>query len=582
MIFFLFMAAQVYSARGGVPVETISLVLRMRWKRARREGRALPPSRIVDISFYYFALCILSASIHPGENTSFFWGVTVLMAWALWTPRSPRFGPAIWASCLAAAMVVGYFGQKGAGQLQRYLETINPQWFARFTRPGFDPTQSRTSIGQLGRIKESGKIVIRVQTKKGEYPPPLLREASYRAYKNQTWFATDNRTSYETIFEDQTNRAQWVLVPGKKNLETVTIGCYLPGGNGLLPIPTGTGELNNLSAFTMQRNPMGALMAQGPGLIVFNAEYGPGPTMDSPADPVDDLYVPDWEGPALEKIIEELELTGKTRGAVLRKLDEFFGEKFTYSTYQTERWSRSQESPISRFLLKSRKGHCEYYATASVLILRKLGFEARYAVGYAVHEKSGDNKYVVRLRDAHAWVLVWNADRRTWTDYDPTPGLWVEQESARASSFQRLSDFWENVRFQVAKFRWGQTNLRSYLLWTTVPVLTVLFIQVVFRRRSRMRDRDKDLRSGFVWPGMDSEIYELEKRVARRGLPRRPSEPLSDWLKRAAREPGLSDVRDRLVELLSLHYRYRFDPHGLSAEERDRLRLTARECLARV
>ncbi len=41
-------------------------------------------------------------------------------------------------------------------------------------------------------------------------------------------------------------------------------------------------------------------------------------------------------------------------------------------------------------------------------MLRRLGVPARYAVGYYVHEGNGENHYVVRERDAHAWCLVWN------------------------------------------------------------------------------------------------------------------------------------------------------------------------------
>jgi transglutaminase-like putative cysteine protease len=49
----------------------------------------------------------------------------------------------------------------------------------------------------------------------------------------------------------------------------------------------------------------------------------------------------------------------------------------------------TNETPLARFLLRTRSGHCEYFATATVLLLRQLGIPARYAVGYAVHEASG-------------------------------------------------------------------------------------------------------------------------------------------------------------------------------------------------
>src|SRR5207247_2540114 len=97
-----------------------------------------------------------------------------LLVWALWSQRSRRFGIVIWASALVAAIGLGYLGQGGLGHLQRYLETLNPQWLANFTRRGFDADKSKTALGQIGRVKTSGKIVIRVETKKGSSPPELL------------------------------------------------------------------------------------------------------------------------------------------------------------------------------------------------------------------------------------------------------------------------------------------------------------------------------------------------------------------------------------------------------------------------
>ncbi|MBT8330725.1 MAG: transglutaminase-like domain-containing protein, partial [Deltaproteobacteria bacterium] len=39
---------------------------------------------------------------------------------------------------------------------------------------------------------------------------------------------------------------------------------------------------------------------------------------------------------------------------------------------------------IENFLTRSRSGHCEYFATATVLLLRQAGIPARYARGYSV------------------------------------------------------------------------------------------------------------------------------------------------------------------------------------------------------
>src|SRR5262249_21143994 len=142
---------------------------------------------------------------------------------------------------------------------------------------------------------------------------------------------------------------------------------------------------------------------------------------------------------------------------------------------------------------------------ATVLLLRQLGIPARYAVGYAVHERSGSG-YVVRLRDAHAWCLVWNEKAKRWQDFDTTPASWVEEEASRASPFQKLSDLWAWLEFQLSSLRWGQSNLRPYLLSVLGLALTLLLYQI-FRRQKRGKQKLRKPEPSPDWPGLDSEFY---------------------------------------------------------------------------
>lgn len=80
-------------------------------------------------------------------------------------------------------------------------------------------------------------------------------------------------------------------------------------------------------------------------------------------------------------------------------------------------------------------------------------------------------------------------------------------------------------------------------------------------------------------PGLDSEFYLIERRLAQRGITRRDNETLSDWLQRATEESALAGMKPSLEELLRLHYRCRFDPRGLNANDRDHLKRGANEVL---
>jgi protein-glutamine gamma-glutamyltransferase len=582
MIFFLFVAAQAYSSRQGIAPETISLILRLRWQKARKLGLPLAPAPGVDVTYPYFMMCLLATSFHTSEDESFYWGLCVLVMWGLWPHRSERYGLALWAGTLVAAMLLGFGGQRGVGPLYRLFENYNAQWFASVGGRTTDPLQSKTALGHVGRLKASGSIVVRLQPQEGSRAPTLLREASYQTWKGQAWFSESAREFYN--IPEGTNHTTWHLVAGKTNEAAVHIACYLPGGSALLPLPPGSSQLENLSAWLVQKNDLGAVLAQGPGLVIFDALYAPEPPMmDSPANTNEDLRVPSRETPALDRAIAQMQLDGQNRKQALHTLSAFFADKFHYSTWQgLGQFASTNETPMGRFLLRTRSGHCEYFATATVLLLRRVGIPARYAVGYAVHEASGKG-YVVRQRDAHAWCLVWNAASEAWQDFDTTPSTWLAAEAERASPLQFLSDCWSRVMFEVAKFRWGQTHLRQYVLWALVPVLGLLLYRIIagVRRRQQPGQSEGQDRTE-LWPGLDSEFYSVERRLAQRAASRLPGEPLSAWLLRASSDPALADVQDPLLELLRLHYRYRFDPRGLKQDEREALRREASGCLARL
>jgi len=588
MTFFLLVAAQKFSERDSVPLSAISWFVR-RWRKGRPGAE---PG--MDLSYSYFILCLFSAGIHANDGAqSYYWGQAVLIGWALWPLRSRRFAVGVWVAALAAAVALGFSAERGIGQLQRLLAGFDAQWIAGFLRQRTDPSQSATALGQIGKIKLSGQIVIRLEPKTGS-TPAYLREASYRIYqpRQQTWFSGGSRTDFSSVPPAPGSNFSWTLLPGKTNTSVVTISSYLDGRSrdtgdpeGLLPLPAGSRRLENLPVFTLQTNATGAALASGLGLVIFDAQYAAGATFDSPPDSGTnrlDLTVPSNEIPALDQIIAEMKIADAVSGPEkLLAVKQFFAAHFRYTAWLgPDKVARSNETALSRFLLQSRSGHCEYFATASVLLLREMGIPARYAVGYAVHEPSGRG-CVVRERDAHAWCLAWNEQTQSWEDFDTTPASWVAEEAKRASALQWLSDAWSWTHFQIAKLRWGQTNLRQYILWALIPILALLLWQILFHRGrgKRLRPKTGDASAAISWPGLDSEFYLLERKLAARGVPRQPGEALSDWLARALADPALAGLREPMRDLLPLHYTHRFDPRGLSAPDRESLARESRACL---
>lgn len=123
--------------------------------------------------------------------------------------------------------------------------------------------------------------------------------------------------------------------------------------------------------------------------------------------------------------------------------------------------------PVEDFLVNTRQGHCEYFASALTLMLRSQGMAARMIVGF----KGGDfNRfgafYQVRQLNSHAWVEVYVPPeqlpeglpapaelwgRGAWLRLDPTPADPTVEQAA-------------TVRYTLGQLRQGADFLRY--LWS--------------------------------------------------------------------------------------------------------------------
>jgi len=277
-------------------------------------------------------------------------------------------------------------------------------------------------------------------------------------------------------------------------------------------------------------------------------------------------------------VVGDLGLSRRPPAEIVNAVRAHFLGRFRYSRYLTG--TRPGRSAMEDFLLSQRAGHCEYFATATVLLLRGAGVPARYAVGYGAHEWSKlERRWVVRARDAHAWAMAWVDGK--WIDVDTTPPVWVAEEAGPDSAWQPLADFWEWGTFLFARWRWSerQDRLTGSLGWLLIPLSGILVWRLWARRRVG-RARAPATAPRPPGRGDDSEFYAVERRLTELGFARPRTEPLARWLDGVveAAPPGVATAP--LPPLLALHYRHRFDPEGLTDVERARLRAEAERWLA--
>ena len=111
-----------------------------------------------------------------------------------------------------------------------------------------------------------------------------------------------------------------------------------------------------------------------------------------------------------------------TRGADNRydkaKAIESYLHTFTYTL---DLPANERQATLDYFLFERRAGHCEYFSTAMVVMMRTLGIQAREVNGFRGGEWSEFGDYLaVTQNQAHSWVEVWFPEFG-WVPFDPTP-----------------------------------------------------------------------------------------------------------------------------------------------------------------
>ncbi|MEN8161223.1 MAG: DUF3488 and transglutaminase-like domain-containing protein [Myxococcota bacterium] len=236
----------------------------------------------------------------------------------------------------------------------------------------------------------------------------------------------------------------------------------------------------------------------------------------------------------------------------------------------------NEGSPLEGFLLGSTEGHCEYFASSMVVLLRNVGIPARLVNGFAGgHANSLGGFVELAQSDAHTWVEVPYADAG-FVRYDPTPpdlrlaSADAYRESAGLSElasavelwwFRNIVDFdrghqaravrsawlaWHRWRKEEAKPEteagddaWALV-LPTAPLWGLVVVLALAGAAAADLRRRRRR-------TGARLPPDYARALRL---LARRGWVRGESESARDFARRLGERLPAEGVRafERLTE----------------------------------
>jgi len=174
-------------------------------------------------------------------------------------------------------------------------------------------------------------------------------------------------------------------------------------------------------------------------------------------------------------LADEITAGAATDAVRARAIRAYLAREYAYTRVPRE---TKVEAPLLAFLFETRAGHCEYFATAMVALLRAKDVPARLVNGFLGGEYNEFGGYwLVRRSHAHSWAEFFTEGR--WWTVDATPGEFVPQESQVARRFGDASRrFWDQrvigydlgVQTGVV-FGWGRTLEAVLLPGTPSPSL---------------------------------------------------------------------------------------------------------------
>jgi transglutaminase-like putative cysteine protease len=234
---------------------------------------------------------------------------------------------------------------------------------------------------------------------------------------------------------------------------------------------------------------------------------------------------------------------------------------------------------IDQFLLQTRRGFCEHYASAYAFLMRAVGIPARVVVGYQGGQLSPDAQSLeVRQMDAHAWVEVWFAGKG-WVRIDPTAAIAPERIERGMNELMQqdqqlfgdgLMNQFKSNQFQLlgkvrvwadyASFVWqrdvvgfdqnkqgsllsrlfGIKDAYSQVIWLSgllIATLSAIFLGIWYKRRK-------------IWHPLDRPLQQLSERLKKQQLERHPSEGMIAWLRRLQQH----DQYAKRAKQLIIHY----------------------------
>ncbi|MGH9766050.1 MAG: transglutaminase TgpA family protein [Blastocatellia bacterium] len=150
------------------------------------------------------------------------------------------------------------------------------------------------------------------------------------------------------------------------------------------------------------------------------------------------LQLPADHDRRIDQLAAEVTRGATTQIEIARRIESHLRAAYSY-TLDLRRVEDGD--PVADFLFNTREGHCEYFASAMVLMLRSRRVPARLVNGFQMGEyNDAADVYTVRQSDAHSWVEVYfprPGQSGVWAPFDPTPAAGLSVYSSGVAAWLR-------------------------------------------------------------------------------------------------------------------------------------------------
>ncbi len=215
-----------------------------------------------------------------------------------------------------------------------------------------------------------------------------------------------------------------------------------------------------------------------------------------------------------------------TRAAAVAAVHDYVQGSATYDLASPV--PRSGQDAVDDFLFVSRRGFCEQFAAAEVVLLRLSGIPARLVTGFSGGTPEAGGRRTLLSGNAHAWVEA-SFPGVGWVASDPTPA----RTSTGLTFSRRLHAAIANRLHSTT----GRATLAAGLLVVTALVTAAGVGAGVALRRRHPLGREPVSHSPLLRAWVD-----YERALARHGWGRRDAETLTELGERLASVPGVHEA----------------------------------------